>query len=114
MERVGFQGVALVFSCDVRESTRSCQIDSQRHKQHQDCGDARLNVYVVEEQPVKRFVNDVERGKEQERGLNECGEIFKLAVAVGMPFIRWLIRDAHGKKGDDSREQVQAGVQGLG
>ena len=71
-------------------------------------------MHAVEEETVKRFVNDVQRCDEQKRRLDECGEIFELAVAVGMPFVGWFIRDAHGEKGDDRREQVEAGVQCLG
>src|SRR5580704_5312318 len=114
MERVGFERVARIFLRNVLERTRPGYFDGQRHEKHEDRGDARLDMHAMEKEPVKCFVNDVERGEEQERGLNECGKIFELAVAVGMPLVGWLIRDAHGEESDDGGEQVQAGVQSFG
>src|SRR5580693_4325060 len=113
MESVGFEGVARIFARDVRERARSCDIDGQGHEQHENGGDAGLDVHAVEEEAVKRFINDIESGQEQQRGFYESGEIFKLAVAVGMAFVRRFIRNAYGEKSDDRGEQVQAGVQGF-
>jgi len=114
MERVGFQRVARIFSGHLLQRARPSHVDAQRHKQHENCGDARLDMHAVEEKPVKRFINNVESGDEEKCRFNECGEIFELAVAVGMAFVGRLIRDTHGKECNDGREQVQAGVQRLG
>ena len=71
-------------------------------------------MHGAEEEPVKRFINDVERGEEQQTGLDEGGKIFEFAVAVGMAFVGRFIRDAHGEKGNDGRDQVQTRVQRFG
>ena len=92
MERVGFQRFARVFSRNMLERARACDVDRQGHQQHQDRGDARLDMHAAKEEPVKCFINDVERGEEQQAGLDERGEVFEFAVTVGMAFIRRLVR----------------------
>ena len=69
---------------------------------------------AVEKEPVKRFVNNVQRGEEQERRLDECGEILELAMAIRMAFVGRFIRDAHREECDDRSKQVQARVQSFG
>ncbi len=107
MQRVGLQRFARIFSSNMFESAGSGEIDGQRHEQHQKCRNTRLDMHGVEEEPVKRFINDVERGEEQQTGLDECGKVFEFSVAVGMAFVGRFIRDAHGEKRDDCRNQVQ-------
>ncbi len=88
------------------ERARPGDVDGQRHKQHHDCGDARLDIHAAEKEPVKRFINDVERGEEQQTGLDEGGKVFEFSVAIGMAFVGRFIRDPHGEKGDDGRNEV--------
>ena len=62
---------------------------------------------MMEKQSHKRLKDDVERGEQQKPGFDEGGEIFILAVAVGVLLIRGLVREAHGEVSDDGRDQVE-------
>jgi hypothetical protein len=59
MQRVRFQGFAGVFFRGTRKRSRARNVNGQRHEEHQDGRDARLDVYVMKEQPVKRLIDDV-------------------------------------------------------
>ena len=65
MKSVGFECFARIFLSDVLKRTRAGHVDGQRRKQDHNGGDTGLDVHGTEEEPVKRFVNDVERGEEQ-------------------------------------------------
>src|SRR5260370_564889 len=95
------------------EGACSRQIDGQSDQEHQDRREAGLDVQVAKEQPGKRFINDVESRQREQSGLDECGEVLKFPVPVGMPLIGRLVGHAHGEKSNDRGNQVQAGVQRL-
>ena len=65
------------------------------------------------EQPVKRFPDDVERGQEQQARLDERGKALHFPVAVEMLRVGGLVRDAHGKIGDDGGDEIEDRMQGL-
>ena len=113
MQGVGLQCVARIFSRHASQGPRPRQIDGQSDQQHQDRGDARLDVHAAEEEAVKRLVYDVESGQRQKPGLDECRKVFEFAVPVRMPLIRRLVGHAYGKKCDDRGKQVEAGMQRL-
>ncbi len=62
MERVSFQRFARIFLRNALESAGSGQVDGQRREKHENCSEARLDVHAMEEEAVKRLINDVERG----------------------------------------------------
>ncbi len=96
MQRIGFEGFAFEFFCGVSQGAGASDIDGESDEEDQDGGDAGLNVDVMEEEAVKGFVDDVERGHHEQGGFDEGGKIFKLAVAVGMAFVGGLIGNAYG------------------
>jgi len=63
---------------------------------------------------MEGFVDDVDGGENEQAGFDEGGEIFELAVAVGMAFVRGLVGDADGKKRDDGSDKVEAGMERFG
>ena len=62
---------------------------------------------------MKSFVDNVQRGQQQQPGLHKRGKVLKLSVPVRMLLIRWLIGYAHGQKRDHRGNQIQPGVQRL-
>src|SRR4029077_6884047 len=92
MQRVGLQRVARIFSSHASERPRARYVDRQSDQQYQNGRDAWLDVHVVEEQAIKRLINDVESCQRQQPGFDERGKILKLAVPVGMLLIRRLVR----------------------
>ena len=76
--------------------------------------EAWANLHAVEEQALKRFPDDVERGEEQQTGLDKRGKAFHLVVAVRVLCVGGLFRDANRKVRDDRGDQVQNRVQRFG
>ncbi len=114
VEGVGFEGFAGVALGDRVECTRPRQINGEGDKKNEDGDEAGLNVNAVKEEAVESFVNDVDGGEDEQAGFDECGEIFKFTVAVGMALVGGLIGDTNGEKGDDGGDQVEAGMEGFG
>ncbi len=114
MERVGFQRFADVLFSHGIQGARASQIDSQRHREDKNGGNAGLNMHAMEKQAGKGFVDDVNGGENQQSGFDERGEIFEFAVSVGVTIVGGLVGNADGKKGDDGGDQVESGVQGFG
>src|SRR5689334_12359429 len=113
MQGVRFESFARVFSGDVRELSRTRQVNAQSAQQNDDCGETRFNVHAVEEEPVERFINDVQGSDEKQAGFDKRGKVLELAVAVGVALVRGEIRNAQGKKSDDGGHKVEPGMQGF-
>ena len=114
MQRVGFERLAGIFFGDAAESARADEIDRHRQQQNQDRGEAGMNLRGAEEQPLKRFPDDVERGEKQQSRFDERGKALDFSVAVEMLRVGGLIRHAHGKIGDDRRDEIEDGMQRFG
>ena len=71
MQRVGFDGFAVVFARYMPQRLCTCDVYGQSHQQYQYGDDAGLNMYVMKKQSVDALVNDEDRGDEQQRGLDE-------------------------------------------
>ena len=65
-------------------------------------------------QPAYGLPDDPDAREQQETGLEKCGKILHLAVAVLVFGVGRLVGNADGKEGENGRNQVQAGVRGLG
>ncbi len=76
-----------------RARARADQVDSQRHAQNDDRQQARPHLNLAEEKPLDSLPNDVQRREQQQAGLDERGEIFNFAVAVGVAGIRGPVGD---------------------
>ena len=63
----------------------------QRDQKDQDRRNAGGNVHGLEEQTLEGFIDDVEGGEYQQPGLDEGGEIFEFAVAIGMALVGRLV-----------------------
>jgi hypothetical protein len=111
MQRVGFKCFAGIFLRHLRELPGARDVNRQCHEEHQNRHDAGLDVNTVKEHAVEGFVDDVKRRQYQEARFHEGGEIFKLAVTVGMSFVGGLVGNAEGQEGDDGCDQIQSGVQ---
>jgi len=113
MESVGLESFAGKFPGYVCKSTRARNIDTKGNQQNHDGGDTRLNMHAAKEQADEGFINDVQRGQEQQPGFDERRKILKLPVAVRMFFVGRLIGNADRQECDDGSDQVEAGVQGF-
>ncbi len=92
-----------------RARTKSIPIVSERMTM---ASEARAHVLPrMKEQPVESFPDDVERGQQQQACLDECGKAFDFPVAVEMLRVRRLVRDSHGKIGDDRGHQIEDRMQ---
>ena len=106
---------SLGYFCATRfRAARADKINSHADGENEDRLEARADVHRVEQQPLKGFPDDVQGGEKQQAGLDECGETFHFAVAIEMFGIGGLIRDAHGKIGDDGRDEIQDRMQRFG
>ena len=114
MQCVGLQRLARILPRGMAKRARARQVNGQRHEEHYNGRYARSDVHAAEKQPVKRFVNDVQRGQRQEARLHKRRKVFKLSVPVGMGLVRRPIGHTDGEKGDNRGNQIQAGVQRLG
>ena len=84
MQRVGFHGFARDICARRGEGFGARDVDDQSYQQDENGDQARLDVHAVEKQPVEAFVDDEERGDDEQRGFHEGGKILEFAVAVGM------------------------------
>ena len=74
---------------------------------------AKWNVFV-EEQPLRRFMDDPNAGDKQQQGLEEGREVLDLSVAVGVLAVGGPAGDAHGPERHGGGQQVEPRMQGLG
>src|SRR5215472_1497098 len=114
MECIGFKSFAVVAPGDFVEGSGAREINGKRGEKNQESKEVRLDVHRVEKQPLKGFKDDVNGGEDKQAGFDEGGEIFKFAVAVGVALVGGLVRNTHGKKGDDRGDQVETRMEGLG
>ncbi len=114
MQRVGFERLAGIFFRHALQRARAEEVHSHAHGQNQNRREAGANVHTVEEQPLECFPDDVERGEEEQAGLDERGKALHFFVAVEMFGVRGLFRDANRKVGDDRGDQVQNRMQRFG
>ena len=96
------------------QSARADEINSHAQRENQDRQQAGANVHGVEEQPLKRFPDDVHGGEQQQAGFDERGKTFHFPVAVEMIRVGGFVRNAHRKIGDDRGHQIQDGMQRFG
>jgi hypothetical protein len=113
MQCVGFEGFARVALGDDIERAGPGHINREGHEQDQDGSDARLNMDGMEKKAMEGFVDDVNRREDEQAGFDKCGEILKLAVAVGVALVSRPVGDADREKRDDGGDQVEARVQRL-
>jgi len=64
-------------------------------------------VNFLEEEATDRFVNDPYAGAEEQEGLEKCGEIFDLAVAIAVLFISWPARHPHREQRHDGSDKIE-------
>jgi len=114
MEGVGFERFADVLTGHFVESAGAGKVDGESDEEHDDSGEAGLDVNGMKEEAVESLVNNVEGGENEKAGFQERGEIFEFAVAVGMTRVSRPIGNADREKGDDGGDEVQAGMEGFG
>ena len=94
-----------------RARTKSIPIVSARIRI---TAEAQANGGSAEEQPLKRFPDDVERGEEQQARLDERRKALHFSVAVEMIRVRRFVRHADGKIRDHRGDQIENRVQRFG
>ena len=60
------------------------------------------------------FHQDPHHGKQHQQRFGERGKVFHLAVAVGVGFVGWPVRDRDGDQNEQGGQQIEAGVRSLG
>jgi len=114
VQRIGLESLAVVLFGCARERARPAEIDDDRENDDNKRPDAHLNVHIDEEEALDRFINDPDAGEEQQEGLEQSGEVFDLAVAIGVLKVGGAAGEAHGEQGDHRRDQIEGGMGGLG
>ena len=114
MQSVGFQSLAIVFARDAEKRARAEGIDGNGDEHHSEGPEGRFHVHIAEKEPPHRFPDDPRTGGDEQAGLDESGKVFNFAVPKGVLRVRGYIRNPHRNVGDRRRDQVQAGVHGLG
>ena len=71
MQRVGFDGFAVIFAGDVAEGFRAGHVDGQSYQQDGHGNHAWLDMHMVKKEAVEAFVNDEDRGDDEQRGFHE-------------------------------------------
>ena len=107
VQGIGLERLAVVLGGNPAERARTPEIDAHRNEHHGKGGDAGFNIYVAEEQTLGRFIDDPNASQQQQTGLDECGKIFYLAVAVLMLRVGRFVGDSNGKQRDDGSDQIQ-------
>ena len=110
MERVGLEGLALVFFGGRGEHPGAADVDADGHGHDEKRPEAGVDVHRLEEDPDDGLVDDPGAGHEKQHGLDQGGEILDLAVAVGMIVVRRLVGDVNGQQGDDGGDEVERRV----
>ena len=110
MKRVGLEGLALVFFGGRGEHPGAADVDADGHGHDEKGPEAGVDVHRLEEEPDDGLVDDPGAGHKKQHGFDQGGEIFDLAVAVGMIVVRRLVGDVNGQQGDDGGDEVERRV----
>jgi hypothetical protein len=114
MQGVGLQGLAVVFPGHPAERARAPYVHGDGEKHHGEGGSAGLDLHTAKEKALDRLVGNPGASQQEQAGLKKGRKALHFAVAVLMIGISRLVGNAHGEKSDKGRDQVEAGVRGLG
>ncbi len=113
VQRVRFERLAVVLLRGPVEHPGAGPVDRDGDAHDDEGPDVHFDLDVLEEQPLDRLIDDPGTGAEQEERLEKRGEVFDLAVAVGVLFIRGAAREADRHQGDERGNEVKAAVRHL-
>src|SRR5439155_9037545 len=82
MKRVCLESLAVIFRGDPAQGPWAPVMHDHGEEHKQEGGEARLDFYMVEEEGVKVFVDDLDAGQQEQSGFDESGEIFDFAMPV--------------------------------
>ena len=89
-------------------------VDSDGSEEDQDRPDGVVQQGGVVDDAVERLIDDPGAGEGHEDGFAKRGEVFDLAVTVGMVFVGGLVTDLNRKEGQRNADEVERGVGGVG
>ena len=114
VERVGGERIAMVAFRDSFQLAGTAIVDRDGQQQNEEGPDRMADSDRMDEDANDGFGGDPDARCQHEEGLDEAGEIFDLAVPVGMVLVRGLVGDADGDQSERRRRADRSRMGSIG